>query len=188
MIAYTTGRWLFPLVGKVVRQVYINHTLIVKATQLDSTLPVMNGMERLITPFASSITLLDPLPLNVEASVWVSSSEESGRAEGVTTIHPQAFAQRALGEVQGSFPIVVQLSGAWTSYFADKDIGKTSGTKISQGAGASDCRWLCRHGGQQPSIYAQSCGLDGGIHCQHSSYNHSASRDEAHRYINRAKL
>ena len=131
------GEMAFPSrQGKVVRQVSINHPLIVKAPKLDATLPVMNGMERLITPFASSITLLEPLPLNIEASVWVSSSKESGRAEGVKTIHPNAFTRRALGEIQGSYPIVVQLSGAWTSYFAEKDIGKKSGTKISQGAPA----------------------------------------------------
>jgi len=131
------GEMAFPSrQGKVVRQVSVNHPLIVKAPKLDTTLPVMNGMERMITPFASSISLIDPLPLNIEGAVWVSSSSESGRAEGVMTIHPNAFAQRALGEVQGSFPIVVQLSGAWTSYFAEKDIGKKSGSKISQGAPA----------------------------------------------------
>jgi ABC-2 type transport system permease protein len=131
------GEMAFPVrQGKVVRQVSINHPLILKATTLEKTLPVMRGMEFLMSPFSSSLSFVDPLPVDIEGNIWASTSEDAGRVEGLVTINPQAFTQKALGEVTGSVPILVQLSGAWTSYFADKDIGASSSNKITQGAPA----------------------------------------------------
>lgn len=131
------GEMAFPVrQGNVVRQVSINHPLILKAPTLNTTLPVMNGMESLMSPFSSSVALLEPLPVDVEGEIWASTSEESGRVEGLTTINPQAFSVKALGEVTGSVPVLVQLNGTWTSYFADKDSVGTSAKKITQGAPA----------------------------------------------------
>ena len=130
------GEMAFPVrQGNVVRQVSINHPLIVKSPKLNTDLPVMNGMEYLMSPFSSSVELLDPLPIDVTGEVWASTSDDSGRVEGLMTINPQAFTQKALGEITGSIPILVQLSGTWTSYFADKEVAG-SNNKITQGAPA----------------------------------------------------
>ena len=130
------GEMGFPVrQGNVVRQVSINHPLILKAPTLSTDFPVLNGMEQIMAPFCSSLALANPLPVDVEGSVWASTSVEAGRVEGLTTINPQAFTQKALGEISGSVPILVQLTGIWTSYFADKDVEGAS-NKITQGAPA----------------------------------------------------
>ena len=77
------------------------------------------------------------MPVEVEGSIWASSSKESGKIVGVQTINPQAFTQRALGEVQGEYPILVQLNGSWGSFFADKNPPNPNDvSKITQGAPA----------------------------------------------------
>ena len=37
-------------------------------------LPVMRGMESMLTPFVSSVVLQDPLPVQVEGSVWAAEN------------------------------------------------------------------------------------------------------------------
>ena len=132
------GEMAFPVrQGRLVRQVQISYPLIPKAINISKELPVMRGLESMLVPFVSSVGLQEPLPVDVEGEVWASSSKESGKIVGLQTINPQAFTQRALGEVQGEYPVLVQLKGIWGSFFADKNPPNPNDvSQITQGAPA----------------------------------------------------
>lgn len=117
------GKMGFPVrQGKVIRQTEINYPLIPKATALSQTSPVVKGLDSMLFPFSSSLTLADPMPPDVRADILASSADSSGRIKGVRTIDPNAYTRLAPGEEQGSFPLLISLTGQWSSYFADKDI------------------------------------------------------------------
>ena len=117
------GKMAFPMrQGKVIRQTEISYPLIPRATELSTTSPVVKGLDNMLFPFASSLTLADNMPPDVTPEVLAASSEASGRLKGVRTIDPNAYARLAPGEEQGSFPLLISMTGRWSSYFADKDI------------------------------------------------------------------
>lgn len=117
------GRFPFPIAqqgGQPVRR-SINYPLIPKATILKQDSAVLKGMDSLLFPFASSLTLADPLPPDIQADVLAASSGESGRIRGVRTIDPFAYQTLAQGEELGSAPLMVSLTGTWRSFYANKD-------------------------------------------------------------------
>ena len=117
------GKMPFPVrQGKVIRQTEINYPLIPRATELSEKSPVVKGLDSMLFPFVSSLSLAENMPPDVTAEVLASSSGSSGRIKGVRTVDPNAYARLAPGEEQGSFPLLISLTGRWTSYFADKDI------------------------------------------------------------------
>ena len=142
------GMMRFPVRrGQFVQQVPVNYPLIPKVTDLSAEHPVVRGLDSMLFPFASSLTVADPLPTGIEATVLATSSPASGRIKGVVTIDPGAFKMVAPGEERGAAPMVVTLTGPFDSYFADKDIPTTTAasgrvvrddpaTKLRQGAPA----------------------------------------------------
>ncbi len=117
------GMMRFPVRrGQFVQQVPVNYPLIPKVTDLNPDHPVVRGLDSMLFPFASSLTVADPLPTDLEATVLATSSPASGRIKGVVTIDPGAFKMVAPGEERGAWPMVVTLTGPFDSYFADKDI------------------------------------------------------------------
>ena len=141
-------------VSKVVRQVSINHPLIVKAPKLDFAASCHEWNGAFDHPFASSITLLDPcLTMSKPRYGPLLKNQVVQKARQPFT---QAFAQR----VGRSMVLPHCCSAIRADVFCRQRHWENIGNQdLTRGAGASDCRWLCRHGGQQPSIYAQSCGL-----------------------------
>lgn len=114
------GRFPFPVRqgDKVVRQ-SINYALMPKATMLNRAIALTKGSDSLLFPFASTLSLVDPLPEGVTADVIASSSSDSGRVGGLRTIDPGAFRATLSSEETGSFPLLITLQGRWTSAFAD---------------------------------------------------------------------
>ena len=117
------GQMRFPVrQGRQIVQVAVNYPPIPKATDLDHDSLVVKDLDAMLFPFVSSITLDAPLPPGVEAQVLASSSQASGRIKGARTIDPNAFKQADPAEERGPWPLLVSLTGSWTSYFADKEI------------------------------------------------------------------
>jgi gliding-associated putative ABC transporter substrate-binding component GldG len=116
------GKMPFPVrQGKNVVRMQVNYPLIPVATKLDPASPVVKGLDSMMFPFASSLTLADPLPPDVQATVLAASTESSGRIKGIRTVDPTAYELVAPGEERGSFPLLVSLSGVWPSYYANKE-------------------------------------------------------------------
>ena len=121
------GRMTFPIrYGEVVRPVQLNYPLIPKLTRINDSVPAMKGIDSMLAPFASSIEISPQLSRDIDAEVWVSTSERAGRLRGVTTLDPKAFQMVAPGEETGSQPVIVGLTGAWTSFFTKMDIPMSS--------------------------------------------------------------
>ncbi len=117
------GRKTFPVrYGQSVQPVQINYPLIPKMTEMNADVPVLRGIDSMLSPFASSVEIVDTINSKVRSSIWVSSSSRSGRIRGVTTLDPKAFKLVAPGEETGSWPLVVGLTGTWSSYFSNTDI------------------------------------------------------------------
>jgi gliding-associated putative ABC transporter substrate-binding component GldG len=108
--------------GRSIVQLPVNYPLIPRATVLNPESPVTRGLDSMLFPFTSSLMVAEALAPEVSASVLVSSSAASGRIRGVRTIDPTAYKVVAPGEERGSFPLVVALTGAWPSWFADREI------------------------------------------------------------------
>lgn len=129
-------------VGTEVRFTQTNHPLVPKAKNFDTNSPVVNNLESFLAPFVSSIELNVPMPPDVTGQVWVKSSSESGRLQGLRHLALKAFVMRDPGEKQGSWPLVVALQGNWSSFFIDQEIpvpadgGPIDTEKIVQGSPA----------------------------------------------------
>lgn len=118
------GQMSFPVQqGRTMRQVKVNYPLIPKTTQLNADSLVVKDLESMLFPFVSSLTVADPLPLDVTASVLAEAMPDSSRRiQGLRAIQPALFTQPLPEEETGPFPLLVSLTGKWTSFFADKNI------------------------------------------------------------------
>ncbi len=117
------GKMGFPVrQGKVIRKVEINYPLIPRATVLSESSPVVKGLDSMLFPFTSSLTLADPMPPDISVDVLAASSQASGRIKGVRSIDPKAYTRLAPGEETGSWPLLMSLTGRWDSYFANQEI------------------------------------------------------------------
>jgi len=118
-----SGQMDFPVrQGKVIRQTRVNYPLIPRASRLSPDSLVVKDLDSMLFPFVSSLTLADPLPLDVEAEVLAWSGAQSGRVRGLRRVDPNSFRVIAPGEEPGSYPLLVNLTGEWSSFFADKPI------------------------------------------------------------------
>ena len=103
------GRWL-----------RVSHPLALVSTTLDRSVPAVRGLQRLVLPFASSLGVADPLPDGVEAEVWATTDGDAGAVKGLVTLDPTVLANRLSSEVAGPHPVVVALSGTFTTLFVDR--------------------------------------------------------------------
>jgi gliding-associated putative ABC transporter substrate-binding component GldG len=109
-------------------KVNVDYPLIPRTQQLERAHPVTAGLDRAVLPFASSVELADPMPTGLSGTVLVSTEDNAGRIEGLLYVSPDAFKVQAPGEVVGSAPVVVAVTGRFGSFFADKPIPPPSGT------------------------------------------------------------
>jgi ABC-type uncharacterized transport system involved in gliding motility auxiliary subunit len=104
------------------RWVQLPHPLALTTTALDRSVPAVRGLPRLVLPFASTLRPVDPLPEGVEAEVWASADDDSSAVKGLVTLDPTVVQRgRLSSEVAGPHPVVVALSGQFTSLFATRD-------------------------------------------------------------------
>lgn len=110
------------MAGKRRQLVPVDYPLIPTTTDLNRESPVVRGLDLATLPFASTLSVADPLPAGVTAQVWVRSMPGSGAIDALRWIRPDAFQVRAPGERDGPFPVAVGLVGRFTSFFADRPI------------------------------------------------------------------
>ncbi len=108
--------------GRYVVQVPVNHPAIPRITQLAGDSPIVKGMDQMLFPFASSIDITELLPPDAEATVLAKGSEQAGRFQGVRTFDPSAYQRAVPGEETGAWPVMVAVTGAFTSTWADRPI------------------------------------------------------------------
>lgn len=104
------------------RAVRVNHPLAVVTTDLDRTVRPVRDLQRVVLPFASGLTVADPLPDGVEAEVWVRSDRTSVASKSVTTLDPKALREPGPTEVPGPHAAVVALTGRFPSLFTERPL------------------------------------------------------------------
>ena len=117
------GRMSFPVrYGNAIRTVQVNYPLIPKLTEINNSVPALNGIESMLSPFSSTLEIVDAGTPNVESDIWVRSGEKSGKIRSVATLDPKAYQLVAPGEETGSWATMIGSIGAWSSFFRSKDI------------------------------------------------------------------
>ncbi len=108
--------------GRYVVQVPVNHPAIPRVTELADDSPIVKGLDQMLFPFASSIDISELLPAGAEAKVLARGSGETSRFQGVRTFDPSAYQRAVPGEEPGPWPVMVAVTGAFESTFADLPI------------------------------------------------------------------
>jgi len=108
--------------GRYLVQMPVNYPLLPKANDLNKDNLIVKDLDSMLFPFVSSLSVADPLPDGITAQVLAKTGAASGRIKGVRTIDPNAFKLVDPGEERGPWPVLVSLSGSWTSFFANSDI------------------------------------------------------------------
>jgi ABC-2 type transport system permease protein len=108
--------------GKAVITMPVNYPLIPSLTDLSREHPIVRDLHEMLSPFTSSLEVIDPLPAGVEASVLASASATAGRIRGAVSADPLAYRVLAPGERTGPCPVAVAMTGSFRSLFADKAI------------------------------------------------------------------
>ena len=117
------GRMSFPVrYGDTVRTVQINYPLIPKMTKLNKTVPALKGVDSMLSPFSSSVEVVETGSPSVEGTLWVETSEKAGKIRGVMTLDPKAYQMVSPGEESGHWGLIAGLTGSWSSYFRGKEI------------------------------------------------------------------
>ena len=75
----------------ILRRAQINHPLMVSVTDLNSESILNRGIQSMVFPFASTLSLNEPLHPGVKAQQLATSSEASGRLIGVQTFKLDAY-------------------------------------------------------------------------------------------------
>jgi ABC-type uncharacterized transport system involved in gliding motility auxiliary subunit len=116
------GQLRFPVrqAGKIALR-DINHPVIVKATELSRTSPLTAGLDSMLFPFTSSITLADAPP-GVTFEALARSGRASGTLPGLKSLDPAALRDVQPGEKRGPFPILVSANGAFRSFFETRPV------------------------------------------------------------------
>ena len=78
----------------------------------------------MLSPFSSTIEVVETGSPSVEGELWVKSSQKAGKIRGIVTLDPKAYQLVAPGEETGSWGLIAGLTGSWSSYFRGKEIPK----------------------------------------------------------------
>jgi gliding-associated putative ABC transporter substrate-binding component GldG len=108
--------------GRYVLQMPVNHPALPRVTDLDAGSPIVKGLDQMLFPFASSLTVTELIPAGAEVTVLARSSAQSGRFQGVRTLDPGAYQVPIPGEETGAWPLMVAVVGSFTSTFAELPI------------------------------------------------------------------
>jgi hypothetical protein len=100
------------------RIVQVRHPLAPVTTALDRAEPTVRALPRLVLPFASSLSVVEPLPDGLQVEVWAETEPEAGALKGLVTLDPSVIpSTRLSSEVPGPHAVVVAVTGVAPSLF-----------------------------------------------------------------------
>ena len=116
------GAMRFPIrVGEKVGYRDINYPLIPKATELSRTSVLVAGLDALLFPFASSLTVGETTP-NLKVNVLAESAGSSGSVANVRSLDPAQLKAVLPEEKRGPFPMLVAVTGDFRSFFETRPV------------------------------------------------------------------
>jgi ABC-2 type transport system permease protein len=108
--------------GRYMLKMPLNYALMPRVTQLDHDSPIVGSIKGLIFPFASSLTVGEPLPEEVELTELAVVGETASRVNRLPTINPRGLTNPLPDEEAGIWPMMVSMRGSWSSFFAGREI------------------------------------------------------------------
>jgi hypothetical protein len=122
---------VLPLPSRGGRIAQVRHPLAPVTTALDRAEPTVRALPRLVLPFASSLSVVEPLPDGLQIEVWAETEPEAGALKGLVTLDPSVIpAARLSSEVPGPHAVVVAVTGVAPSLFEGRML--PSGIDASQ--------------------------------------------------------
>lgn len=119
----SNGSMRFPVrVGQASGYREINYPLIPRAMDLSRDSVLTSGLDQLLFPFTSTLSIAEDLPPGVTGEVLARSSAASGAVQGLTTVDPTHLNDVQPDEARGPFPILVSLNGGLRSYFETRPV------------------------------------------------------------------
>lgn len=119
----SNGAMRFPVrVGNKTTARDVNYPLIPKATELSKRSTLTSGLDSMLFPFASTITLAEPLPSGVDVDVLARTSAASGSVQSVKTVDPTQLGEVMPDEKRGPFPVLVAITGSFRSFFETRPV------------------------------------------------------------------
>jgi len=109
------------------RMVPLNYPLLPVTRAFSAVSPVSRGLDQAVLPFVSTVSLNETLPVGVYGDVWLSTEETAASLRGVMHIRPDVVSRPVPGEVIGTHPVAVGLTGSFESFFADKPVPRIPG-------------------------------------------------------------
>ena len=122
------------LVGGQLRNANIQYPLIPTTKAFNQGIPAVRNLSQIVLPFATTASIAADLPPEIEADVWVETSDKSVASRQINTLEANSLAAPRADEVPGPFPVVIALSGTFRSYFA----GRSPPAKLSSEAAFID--------------------------------------------------
>ena len=108
--------------GQFVMRVAVNHPLIPTTTNLSRSSLAVKDLDMMTVPFASSLSLIDPLPPELKGEVLARSSEHASRSRLVKRIDPSTLRTPRPDEEKGVLDLIVSVRGEFGSFFAHGEI------------------------------------------------------------------
>lgn len=103
------------------RLMRINYPLALTTTNLERAHRAVRDLPRLLLPFASPVALDEP-DERIERTVWARTMPSAGAIPALSSLDPRVLQALQPGEVAGPHPVVVALSGRFTSAWAGKPL------------------------------------------------------------------
>jgi gliding-associated putative ABC transporter substrate-binding component GldG len=100
----------------------VNHPLLLRATDLSDASPLVGGLDELLFPFTSSITVADTLPVGLSADVLARTGAAAGAVNELRTVDPAQLGAVLSSERRGPFATLVTLSGAFRSFYETRPV------------------------------------------------------------------
>jgi ABC-2 type transport system permease protein len=111
--------------------VQLNYPLIPVAQALNAASPITQGLNRVVAPFVTPITIDSPLPGGVDATWLVQTGATSHGIRELRSLQLEALRTPDPAETAGPFTVAVALDGRFTSVFAGKPIPAPSGATVA---------------------------------------------------------
>ncbi len=119
----SNGAMRFPVrVGNKTSARDVNYPLIPRATDLSKASTLTAGLDSMLFPFASTITLADPPPEGVTFDVLARTSAASGSVVTLKTVDPTQLGEVQPDEKRGPFPVLVAIKGSFRSFFETRPV------------------------------------------------------------------
>lgn len=100
----------------------VNYPLIPRSLDLARTSVLVSGLDALLFPFASSLTVSDTLPPGATAEVVAMSGPSAGVVGALETLDPMKISNVLSSEKRGPFPLLVTVTGAFRSFFESRPV------------------------------------------------------------------